>query len=303
MTELNNETLKAFEITPNSFCAGVQRAMMMINEVITKDELKPFYMLGYLVHNRNVVSYYEDYITVIKEDYDKAIDNIKSGTIIITAHGISPKILDKIKSKNLNIIDTTCPNVTKVHNYINEYLNLGYNVYVMGSNKHPEVIGYLGISDKVKIYEKDTVLPEKTFLTTQTTLIYNDVLKEFEEIKKKNTSLEIILSKEVCSSTSKRQEAIINSFGQYDLYIIIGDKLSNNCLSLYNLVINNKYNAIMINSVDELNNYDIKKYKKIGVTAGASTPKAIVKEVIDQINNNVNIYLTNLTKADYIKFN
>ena len=155
----------------------------------------------------------------------------------------------------------------------------------------------------INILDKIQFFLRKHFLTTQTTLIYNDVLKEFEEIKKKNTSLEIILSKEVCSSTSKRQEAIINSFGQYDLYIIIGDKLSNNCLSLYNLVINNNYNAIMTNSVDELNNYDIKKYKKIGVTAGASTPKAIVKEVIDQINNNVNIYITNLTKADYIKFN
>ena len=300
MTINNNLDNKAIEITPNSFCAGVQRAMMMINEVIDNDNLKPFYMLGYLVHNRNVVSYYEDYITVIKDNFEEAINNINKGTIIITAHGISPKVIKKIKEKNLNIIDTTCPNVTKVHNYINEYLDNGYSVYVMGSNKHPEVIGYLGISENVKIYEKGMTFPEKSFLTTQTTLIYKDVLKEFENIKINNPN--VILSKEVCSSTSKRQEALINSFGKHDLYIIIGDKLSNNCLSLYNLVINNNIDAIMINSVNELNYYDLDKYKSIGVTAGASTPKAIVNEVIEQINCNNKHFESKLTKKDFIRF-
>lgn len=292
---------KAIEISPNSFCAGVQRAMMMINEVINNEDLKPFYMLGYLVHNRNVVSYYEDYITVIKDNFEENLETISKGTIIITAHGISPKIINKINDKNLNIIDTTCPNVSKVHNYINEYLNNGYNVYVMGSSKHPEVIGYLGISDKVKIYEKGMTFPKKSFLTTQTTLIYNDVLKEFEQIKLDYP--DVILSKEVCSSTSKRQEAIINSFGNFDLYIIIGDKLSNNCKSLYDLVDKHNYNVIMINNVDELNNYDLSNYNSIGVTAGASTPKATLYEVIEQINNGTKVFQSNLLKKDYIKLN
>ena len=301
--------IKAYEITPNCFCKGVERAIKLILDLIENPlSKKPFYMLGHLVHNEDVVSFFEDKINIIK-DPNNYLDKIDQGTVIITAHGISPKTINQINEKGLDIIDTTCPNVIKIHNNIMKYLSLGYEVFIMGSENHPEVKGYLGISDRVHIFDSSLVKShiinnkdQKVYITTQTTLIYDEVIKKCKDIKNDFVK-NVVIEKKVCNATELRQKGLINNLNNFDMFIIVGDKLSNNCKSLYNIVKNNGKEVILIRNVNDLNNYHdlLNKFTSIGVTGGASTPKAILKEVIEEINMNPKVYISKLSKADYIK--
>ena len=305
---------KAYEITPNCFCKGVERAIKIILTLLNDENSKrPFYMLGHLVHNEDVVSYFEDKITILKNiDYDNIdsyLNNITSGTIIITAHGINPYIINKITSKGLDIVDTTCPNVIKIHNNINKYISEGYEVYIIGNPNHPEVKGYLGISDKVHIYDSNLVNDyissnnnSKVYITTQTTLIYDEVIKTCKDIKNQFAN-NISIEKKVCNATELRQKALTNSLNNYDMFIIVGDKLSNNCKSLYEIVKKNGKDVILIKNANDLNDYLelLNKHNSIGVTGGASTPKSILKEVINQINSDTDVYSSKLSKLDFIK--
>lgn len=298
--------MRAYEIKPNCFCKGVENAIKTIDSLLKENKLKkPIYMLGYLVHNSNVVSYFEDQITIIRDNFIQEINSINEGTVIITAHGISPKIISLLKEKKLNIIDTTCANVKKIHSKINEYLNKDYKVFIIGDKNHPEVKGYLGISDNVQIYNNSFntkfEIKEKIYITTQTTLIYDDVMKECSNIINTNRD-NIVIEEKVCLATERRQKALLDCINDYDLFIIVGDKLSNNCKSLYDLVLHNNKKAIMITNVDDLNDFNIKDYQKIGVTGGASTPISVLKEIINEINDECTTFKSKLIKSDYIKF-
>lgn len=295
--------MRAFEIKPNGFCNGVKRAIKMINNIVSDNNtIRPIYMFGYLVHNKKIInSYIEDHgIILIKENFIENLMSINYGTIIFTAHGISPKIKQIAIDKGLNIIDTTCPNVSKIQRLINEKINENNKVIVIGNNNHPEVLSYLGISDKVSLYDKDIDYSSLSnlFIINQTTLIYEDVLKTFDYIKKQNNNADIV--EEICNATKVRQKALIENMNNGDCFIIVGDKLSNNCDSLYKIALNNNKYAIKIETVEELNNYDLSKFNKIGITAGASTPPAILKEIITQINTNTKQYKSNLKNSDFI---
>ena len=291
------------EIKPNGFCGGVKKAISMINDNLEQLE-KPIYMLGFLVHNKKIVdALTEKGIILSINNPNDEIDKIEKGTVIFTAHGISPKIKQKALNKGLNVVDTTCINVLKVHNIIKDKINDDYNVLVIGKKTHPEVKGFLGIDDKVRVYKSYNEIKNKTFIINQTTLNYDELLNEFELIKQYNNDKEIIICEEICSATKVRQNAIKNNAHKYDLIIIIGDTLSNNCKSLYNVAISNNVDAIQIETIDDINKYDLSKYNKIGITAGASTPRAIIDEVITNLKSYTKntIYKSNLTNNDYLK--
>ncbi|MBQ6817909.1 MAG: 4-hydroxy-3-methylbut-2-enyl diphosphate reductase [Bacilli bacterium] len=295
--------MKAYEIKPNGFCNGVKRAIRMINEIVNDSTTpRPIYMFGYLVHNKKIInSFIEDYnVILIKENYIENLTKIKEGTVIFTAHGISPKIKQIAIDNKLNIVDTTCPNVFKIQKLIKEKVSNNYNVLVIGNNNHPETMSYLGISDKVSLFNKELDYSnlEKVFVINQTTLIYEDVLKSFELIKNQNINAEIV--EEICNATKIRQKALKENLDNFDCFIIVGDKLSNNCDSLYKIAIQNNKDAYKIETVEELNDIDLTKYKKIGITAGASTPPKILYEIIDQINSKSHKYISTLNNNDYI---
>ena len=271
------------EIKPNGFCGGVKRALRIVNENLDSFP-KPVYMLGYLIHNKHVINSFENKcIIVLTNDLENEIDKITEGTVIITAHGISPYLRSKLIDKNLNIIDTTCTNVLKIHEIVSKKINNGYDVYIIGNNNHPEVKGILGISNKVKIYNENIRFNKKTFICNQTTLNYSELNETFKKIKNMDPNIEI--NNEVCSATRMRQEGILNNYKNFDLIIVVGDKLSNNCNSLYQLSKSLGVDSIKIESALELNDYDLSKYSSIGVTSGASTPREIFDEVLDKLNN------------------
>lgn len=295
--------MKAYEIKPNGFCNGVIRAIKMINKIVEDPNTPlPIYMFGYLVHNKKIINgFIENHnIILIKDDFANTLTNIKKGTVIFTAHGISPKIKQIAINNNLNIIDTTCPNVLKIQNKIKEKINDNYKVIVIGNNNHPEVMGYLGIDSNIEMFDESLAFNNfnKIFVINQTTLIYDDILNKFKTIKSINKDAEVV--EEICTATKVRQKALIDNLDNFDCFIIVGDKLSSNCNSLYKIALTKKP-SFLIESVEELNTIDLSKFKSIGITAGASTPSKITLEIINQINSNQTIFKSNLNSLDLIK--
>lgn len=273
--------MKVIEVKPNGFCNGVTRAIKLVDELLaSKNAKQPIYMFGNLVHNKYVVDMYKDKIITISDNFDQALDEISEGTIVFTAHGIKPSIIAKAKAKGLDVVDTTCPNVYKIQKLIREKLDEGYDVLVVGKKTHPEVLSYLGIDERVKIYDESFVPTKKTFIVNQTTLIYDDVKKIYEKLKSTYEQVEIAL--EICNATKVRQLALSEYKDKCDAFIVVGDQKSNNCTSLYN-VASTYHDSFKIENKDELKNLKLKKYNTIGVTAGASTPRVLLDEVIDEL--------------------
>lgn len=294
--------MNVIEIKPNGLCGGVIRAIKMITDCLNDPKtIKPIYMMGNLIHNKHVVeSITNQGVILVKDNYIEAINKINSGTIIFTAHGISPKIYELAFDKGLNIIDTTCPKVLKIHNQIKELVKNGEKILVIGNKNHPEVIGYLGISPDISVYNEGMDVSEYSYVVNQTTLVYDDVLEIFDEIKKNNKN--ITIHEEICSATKERQFGLKSKLNDIDCLVVVGDKTSNNCNSLVSLGKNSNIDSYLLESVNDLNDYDFSSYKKVGVTSGASTPRKVLVEVIEALENynKSNKYESKLVDRDYL---
>lgn len=302
--------MKITKLIPQGICKGVARAITIVNnELNNKDIKKPIYMLGSLVHNKKIMQSFIDKGIILVDDPDKmrAINKIQEGTVIFTAHGISKNIVNIAKEKGLNIIDTTCTDVTKIHTLIDSYIKENYTVIFLGVENHPESNAILNDFPVFFITEESCLenLPKFTnniILTNQSTMSYIKVKEIYESLL--NIYPNIILAAEVCPATRLRQEALITSDENADLIIVVGDKLSNNTKMLETIGKNRtKKTTILLESVEDLNNYDLSNYKNCIITSGASTPFAIVHEIITALETyNKSIkYTSKLNKEDYLK--
>lgn len=290
------------KITPQGFCKGVVRAIAIINKALENDNIKkPIYMYGGLVHNKHIIDAYEKKGVIITTN----IDEITSGTVIITAHGVSEAVIDTFKKRNLDIINATCFDVLRTHKIIKDMLKGGYDVVFYGKITHPETKGVLGISDKIWLVEKESDIDNLNItnnliaFTTQTTMSYIDVKKILDKLILKYPQSKSF--EDVCSATKDRQEALISQVKDVDLCIVVGDPSSNNTNKLKEICI--KYTStpcIMVENINDLKEYDLSTYKRIGITAGASTPTAIVNEIIEGLENNT--FISKLKSDDYLKF-
>ena len=271
------------------FCYGVERAVNGAKEEIKNE--KKVYCLGEIVHNKNVVEN-------LKKDGIEFIDNIEEakGKTIIRAHGISRQVYDKAKKLNIEIKDLTCPSVLKIHKIAEEYAKKGYFIIITGKENHPEVIGissfcgenYKVVENREKIKEiVDNVKSKninKILLISQTTFSskkFDEIENELKEIIDKEINLEV--KKTICSSTEIRQKETEEIAKQVDLMIIIGDKKSSNTNKLYDISCEFCDNVIFINDAHELDKTNIENISKIGIMAGASTPKEDITNVKNKI--------------------
>ena len=296
-----NERFKIIKAHPQGFCDGVVRAIKMTKDALNNPSTpKPIYILGSIVHNKEISNAFKSLglITITFDD----IKDIKMGTIIISAHGASPSVIKEIKENNVNIIDTTCKKVQFLHELVKEKINLGYDVLFMGKENHEETRGVLGISDKVRLYKEldDYSKYNKLILVCQTTLCYNDVLKEYELIKQKYPTIEIAC--EVCDATYLRQKAGLEASKDADLVLVVGDRTSNNCNSLVKTIKEINSNCHLIEGIKDLKEISFTNIKTITITSAASTPKAITDEVIEALNNiEATDFKTKIQLLDYIK--
>lgn len=298
---MNKEKFIITKAHPQGFCDGVVRAIKLTKDaLLSKDTKRPIYILGSTVHNKEISKAFASLglLKISHEDLKK----IMEGTVIISAHGVAPSVYETLKKNNVDIIDTTCKKVVALHDLIKEKIDLGYTVIFMGKANHEETIGALGISDKVLLFNENTDYSkiDKAILVCQTTLCFSDVANKFSELKQKYPSLE--LSCEICDATRVRQSAALNASKTSDLVLVVGDKESNNANTLVKSIKNTNKECYLIEGVSDLKDINLNNIKNITITSAASTPRVIVNEVIDTLNNiDTADFKTKIELLDYIK--
>ncbi|WP_024613669.1 bifunctional 4-hydroxy-3-methylbut-2-enyl diphosphate reductase/30S ribosomal protein S1 [Clostridium sp. Ade.TY] len=286
----------------SGFCFGVKRAVDKTIE-IKKLYNKKIYTLGPLIHNNDVVKYLEKN-DIFAIDFEN-IDNLNvNDVIIIRSHGVSENILNELAKRGLEIVNATCPFVTNIQKKVKKYSNEGYNIVILGDKSHPEVIGINGwCNNKATItkngeFAEDTCFSGKTCVVSQTTEKESNWNKTILNLEKKTNDL--LQFNTICLATEERQRSAFELSKEVDAMIIIGGKNSSNTTKLYQISKENCQNTIHIENFNELPNDFInnKSFKKIGITAGASTPDWIIKEVIEVMENINNEQLELMNEID-----
>lgn len=272
-------------IIPRGYCKGVVRAIKIAKEASFQQG--PVYILGMIVHNQYIVNALEELGIHTIDQKGKSrlelLDEIDSGTIIITAHGASDDVFQKAKNKGLHVIDASCLDVIKTHDLIKDKLSQGYEILYIGKKGHPESEGAISIDQKHihLIQSKDDIEQidknRSYVMTNQTTMSLYDVYDLCEYAKEVLPHIEI--AKETCTATKIRQEAIKNIDTDVDIVFIVGDPHSNNTQKLASIAGEDK-EVYMIESINDLDINVLKGKKKAAVSSGASTPTYLTNQVI-----------------------
>lgn len=281
--------MQVLKITPRGYCYGVVDAMVIARNAALDQSLpRPIYILGMIVHNKHVTdAFKKDGIITLDGDNRKDIlEKVDGGTVIFTAHGVSPEVRELAKKKGLVSIDATCPDVTVTHDLIREKTDEGFHVIYIGKKGHPEPEGAVGVApdavhlvQTIEDVEQLNINSEKLIVTNQTTMSQWDVSVLMEKLKEKFPHIEV--HKEICLATQVRQEAVAEQAGDAQLLIVVGDPLSNNSNRLTQVSEEIAGTpSYRISDLSELNLKWLEGIEKVAVTAGASTPTPIVKEVI-----------------------
>ena len=275
--------MKVYLGVPRGFCAGVVRAVDVV-ELALEKYAHPVYVKHQIVHNPNVVNSLEEKGAMTVED----VDEIPEGsTVVFSAHGSPPEDFAKAKKRNLNVIDATCPLVTKVHNEAIKYANDGRRLVLVGHKGHQEVKGTMGQTDMFLVNDRnELVMPdwdEDTPVTilTQTTLSVDDTKRSIEEIKSKFS--DVIVRNDLCYATTSRQAAVKQLCKLVELVLVIGAENSSNCNRLREVAQAHGVDAYLINGPDELDSSWLEGIENVGITSGASTPESMVQAVIESL--------------------
>lgn len=285
--------MEIIKVTPRGYCYGVVDAIQMVKKVARDDSApRPIYVLGQIVHNRHVVEEMESLgvITLDGEDRLSLLDRIETGTVIFTAHGVSPTVKIKARQKGLHVVDATCPDVTKTHDLIAELVHQGYEIIYIGKRGHPEPEGSIGVApDRVHLVEREEDLDALSFapgqklaVTNQTTLSQWDTRELMARVKASFPQAEIY--NEICLATQLRQEAVAKYAPDADLVIVVGDERSNNSKRLVQIAREQtQKEAYLVDQAADIDPAWLNGKQKVAVTSGASTPTQITREVIRRL--------------------
>ncbi len=294
--------MKLYLSKPRGFCAGVVRAIKIVEEALTIWGA-PIYVKHEIVHNRHVVSRLEKLGAIFIENLSDVPEGAK---LIYSAHGVSPEVRDQAKKRSLFEIDATCSLVTRVHSASIRYAKKGYQIILIGHKNHVEVIGTAGEAPEVttiveSIEDVDNLnfsKDQKLFYTTQTTLSLDDVHLITKALKEKYPQIETLPSSSICYATTNRQLALKALTQSVDLVLVVGDPKSSNSNRLREVAENNNIAAFLVNSPEEINPTWLGNVSAIGLTAGASTPEDVVQSCIDYL---VSLGVTSVQEAEFIE--
>ncbi|PLT30986.1 4-hydroxy-3-methylbut-2-enyl diphosphate reductase [Peribacillus deserti] len=281
--------MNVLKISPRGYCYGVVDAMVIArNAALDKTLPRPIYILGMIVHNKHVTDAFEEegIITLDGSNRKEILEKVDKGTVIFTAHGVSPEVREIAAKRGLVTLDATCPDVTATHDLIREKKAQGYQVIYIGKKGHPEPEGAVGVAPEiVHLIERPEEVEtlhldsEKLIVTNQTTMSQWDVSEIMEAVQKKYPHCEI--HREICMATQVRQEAVAEQASKADVLIVVGDPKSNNSNRLAQVseeIAGTK--AYRVADVTDIQVEWLLDAETAGVTSGASTPTPITKEVI-----------------------
>lgn len=277
---------------PRGFCAGVDRAIEIVERAL---EIfgAPIYVRHEVVHNQFVVNNLKEKGTIFVEQLDEVPDD---ATVIFSAHGVSKKVADEAASRGLQVFDATCPLVTKVHMEVRHFSQQGREAILIGHSGHPEVEGTMGrydisfggkiflIESKEDVDRLNVRDPDALSYVTQTTLSVDDTAAIIDRLREKFPSIEGPKKDDICYATQNRQDAVKKMAAECDLMLVVGSVNSSNSNRLKELA-NNTANipAYLIDSAADIDPDWITGKTKIGLTAGASAPEVLVRDVCEKL--------------------
>ena len=274
---------------PRGFCAGVDRAIEIVERALVKFG-RPIYVRHEIVHNTYVVNDLKDKGAIFIEELS---DVPPGATLVFSAHGVSKAIQEEAKRRGFHIFDATCPLVTKVHVEVAKLAKEGYEFIMIGHKGHPEVEGTMGqlehgihlvedVQDVAHVNPKQT---EKLAVVTQTTLSVDDAAEISAAVKARFPHVREPKQQDICYATQNRQDAVKIMSPQVDIVVVVGSPTSSNSNRLRELAQKLGTESYMVDSADELRPEWFEGKTRVGLTAGASAPEILVKQVIDRIKS------------------
>jgi 4-hydroxy-3-methylbut-2-en-1-yl diphosphate reductase len=287
--------MKVYDLRPRGYCHGVMNALNIVKKVIADPSYpRPIYILGQIVHNQKISEAFRMHgvISLTKKNKTRLelLEEVNSGTVIFTAHGISDLAIKRAQEKGLTFLNATCKDVTKVHDEVKDMLQEGYQIIYIGHKNHPEPEAILSIDASILFVEteKDALLlpndlKNDVYVTNQTTLSLYDIDPIIEILKAKYPNL--VFNNDVCKATTVRQQAVMKQ-EKVDLMLVVGDELSSNSnkLALVGLK-NQNIKSHLIGGVEDIDLKWLEHIESVSVTSGASTPTKVTEEVITFLKN------------------
>ena len=304
---MKNKELKILLSAPRGFCAGVERAIEIVEKSIQKYGA-PVYVRHEIVHNKYVVDDLKNKGAIFVEELEEIED--KTRPVIFSAHGVPKKIPEDAKNYNMTYVDATCPLVSKVHREAENLNKAGYHLILIGHQNHPEVIGTMGQlpkgsidliqnEDEAKNYKIQN--NKKISYVTQTTLSVDDTKDIIQILKDRFPNIKEPLKEDICYATTNRQMAVKNIAKKCDLFFVIGSRNSSNSVRLVEVAKKSGCpNSILIHSQSEIPFDLIKNANTIGVSSGASAPEILVDNFINELKNR---FTVSIDEVEIIKEN
>ena len=298
-----NKKLNIYLAGPRGFCAGVERAILMVKEAIKKYG-RPVYVRHEIVHNKFVVDNLKKEGAIFVEELDE-IKN-RDRPVIFSAHGVPKSVPEKAKKLNLLYFDATCPLVSKIHREVENFERKNLPVILVGHRNHPEVIGTMGQTHKqIHLVEKIEEVKKLSFnqktniaYVTQTTLSVDDTKEIINEIKYRFNNVKEPNKNDICYATTNRQKAVKEIAAKCDIFLVIGSPNSSNSLRLVEVAKNYGAKNCILENVNEVKTSIFKNAVSIGITASASAPEVLVKNIINKLSKEFDI---NIIESSYEK--
>ncbi|MDC0350516.1 4-hydroxy-3-methylbut-2-enyl diphosphate reductase [Candidatus Pelagibacter sp.] len=304
---MKNKEIKILLSAPRGFCAGVERAIEIVEKSIKKYGA-PVYVRHEIVHNKFVVDDLKMKGAIFVEELEEIQD--RSRPVIFSAHGVPKQIPDDAKNYKMSYIDATCPLVSKVHREAENLNKAGYHIILIGHQNHPEVVGTMGQlphgsieliqnEDEAKNYK--TKVDKKIAFVTQTTLSVDDTKEIIKILKKKFPKIREPFKEDICYATTNRQMAVKNIAKMCDMFFVIGSRNSSNSVRLVEVAKKSGCtNSQLIHSKSIIPYEEIKNSNTIGISSGASAPEILVENFIHNLKNR---FTVTINEVEIIKEN
>tara|TARA_S200000501_G_scaffold278713_1_gene262632 strand:+ start:28 stop:972 length:945 start_codon:yes stop_codon:yes gene_type:complete len=302
---MKNKELKILLSAPRGFCAGVERAIEIVEKSIKKYGA-PVYVRHEIVHNKYVVDDLKNKGAIFVEELEEIKD--KSRPVIFSAHGVPKKIPEDAKNYNMTYVDATCPLVSKVHREAENLNKAGYHLILIGHQSHPEVIGTMGqlpkgtidlIQDEAEAKNYKIKKDKKIAFVTQTTLSVDDTKDIIKILKDRFPNIREPLKEDICYATTNRQMAVKNIAKQCDMFFVIGSRNSSNSVRLVEVAKKSGCSkSHLIHSQSEIPYELIKKSNTIGISSGASAPEILVENFIKELKKR---FIVTIDEIEIIK--
>jgi len=298
--------IKIFLASPRGFCAGVERAIEIVNKTLLKYG-KPVYVRHEIVHNKQVVEDLKTRGAIFVEEISEIKDLTRP--VIFSAHGVPKTVPEEAKLKNISYIDATCPLVSKVHRESEQLFKNGFDIILIGHKNHPEVIGTMGQLPKGSVRLVETIdnvyslkiedFTKPLAYITQTTLSVDDTAEIIQLLKNKFPNIKSPIKEDICYATTNRQSAVKQIAPNCDMFFVIGSRNSSNSVRLVEVAKKaGCVNSELIHFGKGLPIEKIKRSKIIGISSGASAPEQLVQTLIKEIKKYCEVSIEEIVVAD-----